>query len=49
MKFIEVWGKQKCYTTFSARKIQTGVCGLISVGVKRAFSRKKSNITGGVQ
>lgn len=41
MQIIEVRGKQKGYTVFSARKIQMGVCGLISVGVKRTFSRKK--------
>lgn len=49
MQIIEVRGKQKGYTVFSARRIPTGQCGLISVGKKHAFSRKNSNITGGVQ
>jgi len=49
MQIIEKTGKQKGYTVFSARRIPTGACGLISVGVKHAFSRKNSQVTGGVQ
>ena len=49
MLIIEVWGKQQADTAFSARRKPTGGCGLISVGVKHVFSRKNSNITGGVQ
>lgn len=49
MQGIEVTGKQKGYTTFSARRFLIGICGLLSVGVKHAFSRKNSIIKGGVQ
>ena len=49
MQIIEVWGKQKGYTVFSARRIPVGACGLISVGKKYAFSRKNSKAMGGVQ
>ena len=49
MQIIEVGGKQKGYKTFSARRIQLGRCGLISVGINGVFSRKNNDIMGGVQ